>query len=412
MSAPATTTRASTVPVASSAPAVSTAPVASSVPVTTAQLTTTPIPNTTSASRTSTRRHRTTTITSASSVFPTVVPYDPAEERQADSHRTNKILIGIFSGFGVILLGLVAFQLFRCYKRRYRKKGMPLPPPRESQPGFYSRAVSMYKEYPADFSRPPSMAMRNGSGSGLVTPSVRSNAPSMDIKADETGRRNSDHSRVPEHISRDDSPDNSLTGPALVPNDEEAGRRRSPLGSRSGSPANLSPPRPPSQAQVNTRPDPRARTARPNSTVVGQRQSSYGAPPSSMNRNSTYDPNRRSSLHATGHRGAPHARERVGLVMPQPLAPEASSYALSGRHDSPQGSPWGSRGNLTGSEQDHSQTLAPPRAHRPDSWVVNAHSPTASLHDSPVTDAPSPPQKDGTLPRGRDRTSRAEISHS
>ncbi|KDN50342.1 hypothetical protein RSAG8_01678, partial [Rhizoctonia solani AG-8 WAC10335] len=205
MSAPATTTRVSTAPVVSTAPA-STAPASTpraTTPVATSLAATSSlIPSTTHRS---THRQRTTTITSASSVFPTVVPYDPAEERQADSHRTNKILIGIFSGFGVILLGLVAFQLFRCYKRRYRSKNARLPPPREGQLGFHSRAVSMYKEYPADFSRPQSMTMRHGSGSGLITPSVRSNAPSMDIRVDESGRRGSGPSRAPEHPSRDDS---------------------------------------------------------------------------------------------------------------------------------------------------------------------------------------------------------------
>ncbi|CAE6470224.1 unnamed protein product [Rhizoctonia solani] len=397
MSVPASTTR------------VSTAPVVSTVPVSTARATTrigtsiaatSLIPSTTTS-----RRQRTTTITTASSIIPTVVPYDPAEERQADSHQTNKILIGIFSGFGVILFALLAFQLLRCYKRRYKNKDVPLPPPRESQLGFHSR-VSMYKEYPSDFSRPPSMMMRHdGSGSGLVTPSVRSNAPSMDIRADESGRRSNDPSRAPGDISRDDSPDNSLTGPPLVPNDEEMGRRRSPLGSRSGSPANLSQPRPPSQAQVNPRPDPRARTARPTSAGAGQRHSTYGA----SNRNSTYDPNRRSSLYAPGNRGAPHVRERLGLVMPQPLAPEVSNYVTNTRHDTPPGSRWGSRGNLaSGSEQDRNQTLVPPRGPRPDSWVVNTHSST-SLSDTPVSDAPS--QKDGNLPRGRDRASRAEMSH-
>ncbi|CAE7087188.1 unnamed protein product [Rhizoctonia solani] len=403
MSAPASTAQVSTVPAAPTVP-VSTAR-ATTPAVTSVAATSNLVPTTT---RTSTRRHRTTTITSASSVFPTVVPYDPAEERQADSHRTNKILIGIFTGFGVIFFGLVAFQLFRCYKRR-RNRHAPLPPPREVQGGFHSRAVSLYKEHPTEFGRPPSMSMRHGSGSGLITPSVRSNAPSMDIRADENGRRSSDPSRAPGDMSRDDSPDNSLTGPALVPNDEEMGRRRSPLGSRSESPANLSPPRPPSQAQVNPRPDPRARTSRPNSAVGGQRVSSHGAPPGAMNRNSAYDPNRRSSFYSTGNRGAPHsahARERVGLVMPQPLAPEASSYAFNSRQDgidSAQGSTWGSR---AGSEQDHNQALIPPRGPRPDSWVASAHSST-SLSDTPVSDAPS--QKDGSIPRGRDRASRAEI---
>lgn len=391
-------------------------PVTSQVPtapVTSAIASTSIVPTTTS--RSSTRRHRTTTITSASSVFPTVVPYDPAEERQADSHRTNKILIGIFTGFGVILLGLVAFQLFRCYKRRYKNKDTPLPPPRETGLGYHSRAVSMYKESPSDFSRPPSMMMRHGSGSNLISPSLRSNTPSTDIKVDEVGRRSSDPSRAP---GREDSPDNSLTGSALVPNDDELGRRRSPLGSRSQSPSNLSVPRPPSQAQVRL--DSQARIARPNSVMLNQRTSHLGAP-NPGNRNSTYDPSRRSSYYASGNRGAPHsphARDRVGLMMPQPLAPELFNYALSGRHDMgldfAQGSSWGSRGNLaSGSEQDHNQTLAPPRVARPDSWVGNSHSSTPSLTDSPVkSDAPLPPPKESSLSRGRDRASRTEVSHS
>ncbi|QRW18985.1 actin-associated protein [Rhizoctonia solani] len=353
-------------------------PVTSQVPtapVTSAIASTSIVPTTTS--RSSTRRHRTTTITSASSVFPTVVPYDPAEERQADSHRT-KILIGIFTGFGVILLGLVAFQLFRCYKRRYKNKDTPLPPPRET-------------------GRPPSMMMRHGSGSNLISPSLRSNTPSTDIKVDEVGRRSSDPSRAP---GREDSPDNSLTGSALVPNDDELGRRRSPLGSRSQSPSNLSVPRPPSQAQVRL--DSQARIARPNSVMLNQRTSHLGAP-NPGNRNSTYDPSRRSSYYASGNR-AP--------------GPELFNYALSGRHDMgldfAQGSSWGSRGNLaSGSEQDHNQTLAPPRVARPDSWVGNSHSSTPSLTDSPVkSDAPLPPPKESSLSRGRDRASRTEVSHS
>ncbi|CAE6429619.1 unnamed protein product [Rhizoctonia solani] len=389
-----------------SAPATSQAPTA---PVTTSVVSASIVPTTTSHS--STRRHRTTTITSASSVFPTVVPYDPAEERQADSHRTNKILIGIFTSFGVILLGLVAFQLFRCYKRRYKKKNIPLPLPRDAGPGYHSRVVSMYKENPSDYSRPPSMVMRHGSGTNLISPSVRSNTPSTDIKVDETGRRNSDPSRAP---GRGDSPDNSLTGSALVPNDDEFGRRRSPLGSRSQSPSNLSTPRPPSQAQV--RPDSHPRTANRNSVTLNQRSSQLGAPNPS-NRNSTYDPNRRSSYYASGNRGAPHsphARDRVGLMMPQPLAPELFNYALSGRHDMgldfTQGSSWGSRGNpAPGSEQ----SLAPPRVARPDSWIGNSHSSTPSLTDSPVkSDAPLPLPKDGSLPRGRDRSSRVEVPRS
>ncbi|CAE6518178.1 unnamed protein product [Rhizoctonia solani] len=408
MSAPATTTRASTA-VAPTVPAASTAlattRVASSAAAT--SIVATPALSastfqTSARTRTGTRRH-TTTITSASSAIPTVVPFSPEEERQADSRQTNKILIGIFTSLGVIFLGVIAFQLFRCYKRRYRKKGTPLPPPREGQIGFSSRAVSMYKD-----SRPASVMMHHGSGSGLVASSVRSNAPSMEIRVDETGRRN-DPSRDPGHISRDDSPDNSLTGPALAPNDEELGLRRSPLGSRSHSPANLSSSRPPSQGQGSSRPEAHTRTARSNSASANQRHSHYGSHGS--NRNSTYDASRRSSFYAAGNRGAPHsphARERVGLMMPQPLAPEAFSYALNGRQDAE------SRGNLpAGSEQDLNQPLAPPRFPRPDSWVVSSHSSLSNLNDSPITsDAPSPPQKDGTLPRGRDRTSRAETSQS
>lgn len=142
-------------------------------------------------------------------------------------------------------------------------------------------------------------------------------------------------------------------------------------------------------------------TAHSNSASANQRHSNFGS--TGSNRNSTYDPTRRSSFYASGNRGAPHsahARERVGLVMPQPLAPEVSNYA---RQDI------GSRSNLgTGSEQDH--TLAPPRVARPDSWVVSAHSSLPNLNDSPTSDAPS--QKNGTLPRGRDRTARAETSQS
>ncbi|KAF8761132.1 hypothetical protein RHS01_00985 [Rhizoctonia solani] len=368
-------------------------PVTSQVPtapVTSAIASTSIVPTTTS--RSSTRRHRTTTITSASSVFPTVVPYDPAEERQADSHRTNKILIA-----------------------QVQEQRHALASSTGDRLGYHSRAVSMYKESPSDFSRPPSMMMRHGSGSNLISPSLRSNTPSTDIKVDEVGRRSSDPSRAP---GREDSPDNSLTGSALVPNDDELGRRRSPLGSRSQSPSNLSVPRPPSQAQVRL--DSQARIARPNSVMLNQRTSHLGAP-NPGNRNSTYDPSRRSSYYASGNRGAPHsphARDRVGLMMPQPLAPELFNYALSGRHDMgldfAQGSSWGSRGNLaSGSEQDHNQTLAPPRVARPDSWVGNSHSSTPSLTDSPVkSDAPLPPPKESSLSRGRDRASRTEVSHS
>ncbi|KAG8690581.1 hypothetical protein FRC11_010648 [Ceratobasidium sp. 423] len=410
MSAPASTTRASTAPVASTVHAASTAPATSRAASSAAPTSIVATParssstfQTSTQTRTGTRQH-TTTITSNSSAIPTIVPFSPEEERQADSRQTNKILIGIFTSFGVILLGLLAFQLFRCYKRRYRKKGMPPPPPREAQVGYHSRAVSMYKEYP---SRPGSMMMQHGSGSGLIAPSLRSNAPSMEIRVDETGRRSNDPSRDPGHITRDDSPNNSLTGSPLALNDEELGLRRSPLGSRSHSPTNMSPSRPSSQGQGSLRPEARTRTARSNSASVNQRHSYFGSHGS--NRNSTYDSNRRSSFYAAGNRGAPHsahARERVGLVMPQPLAPEAFSYAQNGRQD------MSSRSNLAaGSEQDHNQPLAPPRFARPDSWVVSSHSSLPNMNDSPVaSDAPSPPQKDGTLPRGR--TSRAGTPQS
>lgn len=372
------------------------------------------------SSRSTTRRARTTTASATPTPTQTFVPFDASSERRADSQRTNNILIGIFTGLGVILLGVVAFQLLRCYKRRRKSNSTPLPPPREgtmSQLGYrHSRGVSMYKEFSAaEFGRPPSM-MKHASGSGFVdTPSVRSNAASMEkLGADEPRRTSSDPRRSTGQIPREASPDNSLVDSTIVdstpaPTDEEMGRRLSPLGSRSDSPSNLSLPRPPSQAQV-PRPESRARYPRPNS-VASTTRHSYLAPSwqyGSAQRNSVHGSLRPTSYYASGNHGAPHsphARDRVGLVMPQPLAPELFNYALSGRHDMgldfTQGG-WGSHGNLA-NPQDSNSTLPPPTHARTDSWAGQSQTPSSS--DSPLTsDAPA---KDGSLPRGR--SSRPEI---
>lgn len=389
MSASVTTSRAvaatSAVPATSRAVATSAAPATSQVVATSVAPVSSQVVST---SRSTTRRSRTTTASVTSTPTPTVVPYDASSERHADSQRTNKILIGVFTGFGVIFLGLIAFQLFRCYKRRHKSNKTPLPPPREgamSQLAYrHSRAVSMYKEFPAaDFSPPPSMMMRHGSGSGFIeTPSVRSNAPSMEkLRVDEPARRSSDPRRSTSQIPRESSPDNSLVDSTLVdstiaPTDEEAGRRLSPLGSRSQSPSNVSLPRPPSQAQSQARPESRARYPRPNSVASTSRHSHLGPgwQHGSMHRNSVHGSLRPTSYYASGNHGAPHtphARKSVGLVMPQPLAPELFNYALGGRHnmelDFMQGA-WGSHGNLANA-QDSTQTLAPPRRIRTDSWV-------------------------------------------
>jgi hypothetical protein len=259
-----------------------------------------------------------------------------------------------------------------------------------SQLGYRHSRISVYKEYPTpDFSRPPSMMMRHGSDTGLIpTPSVRSNAPSMEaLKPGDQTRKSSDPTRNPFH---GDSPDTSLSGPLVVPIDEEMGRRPSPLGSRSESPSNLSVPRPRSQGQVHPRPESRVRIPRPHSAASTSRHSQLG--PSSrhgsMVRNSMHEL-KRVSYYADGNHGAPHtphARERVGLVMPQPLAPELFNYALGGRHDMGldfmQGA-WGSRRHLAG-EQDPNQPPAPPQRARPDSWVGNCTSKAdvyRDLHD-------------------------------
>ncbi|KAG9128234.1 hypothetical protein FRC07_002523 [Ceratobasidium sp. 392] len=358
------------------------------------------------------RRSRTSTHTPT----PTFTPYDASSERHADTQRTNKILIGIFSGLGVVFLALVAFQLFRCYKRR-KDNSTPLPPPRKSsmsQLGHRtSRAVSMYGEYPkSDFSRPPSVLMRKdesfGSRSAFVaTPSTHSNAASTDmLGVDEAARKSIDILHRPGHAARESISDKSMTGSPLAPNDEEAGRRLSPLGSRSQSPSNISPPRPPSQAQVHPRPESRSRHPRPNSAASTSRHSflNAGSWQHGSQRHSAYGNPNRNSYYAAGNYGAPHSphvRDRVGLVMPQPLAPELFNYALSGRHDMGldfmQGA-WGSQGNL--SQGGSSQNLAAPRRARTDSWVARGSN--SSPNDSPSTSvAPIPPPKDGSLPRGR-----------
>ena len=366
-------------------------------------------PATTLRTATSTRRPRTSTRRSAHSSTltptPTVAPYDANAERHADSQRTNKILIGVFTGIGVIFLGLIAFQLLRCYKRRRHAKSVSLPPPRDpmAQVGYrQSRAVSMYKDYPTPgISRPQSTVFRDGSASGFfATPSVGSTAPSMErLKADESGRLSTDLIRSPFQAPHEDSPDNSRAGSAIIPTDEEIGLRSSPLGSRSQSPSNPSMPR---------RPESRARYPRPNSVASTARHSHLNTP-NWQNRSSMHGSARPGSYYASGNHGAPHtqhARERVGLVMPQPLAPELFNYALGGRHDMgldfTQGA-WGSGQHLANG-QDLNPPLAAPMRTRTDSWVGNSHIPSNSPSAS---DEPVPPPKDQSIPRGR--SSRPEI---
>ncbi|QRV76137.1 actin-associated protein [Ceratobasidium sp. AG-Ba] len=364
------------------------------------------------------RRHRTTTLAPTS----TVTPYDASSDRRADTQRTNKILIGIFSTLGVVFLGLIAFQLFRCYKRRKKVNSVPLPPPRKSsmsQVGYRnSRMVSMYGDYPTpDFSRPPSVLVRKDQSFGsrsafVVTPSIHSNAASTDMLGpEEAAKKSAEVALHPGHAARESSSDNSISGPAMAPNDEEAGRRLSPLGSRSQSPSNVSSPRPASQMYTPARPESRTRHPRPNSVASTSRHSYLGAGSwhHGSQRHSTYNPNR-SSYYLSGNYGAPHSphvRDRVGLVMPQPLAPELFNYALVGRHDMGldfMNGTWGSQGNLA--HRDSNQSLAAPRRARTDSWVTRGQHSTPS--DSPSTSAaPLPPSKDGSLPRGR--ASRPEI---
>ncbi|KAF8604996.1 hypothetical protein BDV93DRAFT_543599 [Ceratobasidium sp. AG-I] len=372
---------------------------------------------------TSTRRHRTTTVTS---VLPTTTPYDATAERRADTQRTNRILIGIFSSLGVIVLGLVAFQLFRRYKRRQNSNRAPLPPPRKStmsQLGYRnSRGVSMYAEFPTpDFSRPPSATLHKGhsfgSASGFIN-SVHSNAASAEkLAAEDTGPRSAE-GLSPGHAARESTSDNSITGAALAANnDEEMGRRLSPLGSRSQSPSGLTPPRPASQAQSSRRPDSRNMHPRPSSVASSSRHAHLNTPAwQAGQRNSAYGAPNRSSYYGNGNRGAPHsphARERVGLMMPQPLAPELFNYALSGRHDMgldfSQGA-WGSQGNLPkGGDASLPSSGSGLQRARTDSWVAPDHAPLANEGRSSTSDAPPPPpRKDGSLPRGR--SSRPEIA--
>ncbi|KAG8690749.1 hypothetical protein FRC09_011859 [Ceratobasidium sp. 395] len=276
-----------------------------------------------------------------------------------------------------------------------------------------SRGVSMYGDYPtSDLSRPPSVLKLNdqsfGSRSAFVgTPSVRSNAASTDmLGVDEAAKKSAELLPRPGHAARESTSDNSISGSPMAPNDEEMGRRLSPLGSRSQSPANISPPRPPSQAQLHPRPESRSRHPRPNSAASTSRHSflNAGSWQHGPQRHSSYGNPNRNSYYAAGNYGAPHSphvRERVGLVMPQPLAPELFNYALSGRHDMGldfmQGA-WGSQGNLA--QGGSSQSLAPPRRARTDSWVARGHN--SSPNDSPsASAAPIPPPKDGSLPRGR-----------
>lgn len=275
-----------------------------------------------------------------------------------------------------------------------------------AQTGYrQSRAVSMYKDYPTPgLSRPQSTVFRGGSASGFfATPSVGSTAPSMEkLKVDESGRLSLDQARSPFQGPHEDSPDNSRAGSVVIPNDEEVGLRSSPLGSRSQSPSNPSIPR---------RPESRARYPRPNSVASTARHSQLNAP-NWQHRNSVHGSARPGSYYASGNRGAPHtqhARERVGLVMPQPLAPELFNYALGGRHDMgldfTQGA-WDGRQNPANG-QDLNPPMAPSLRTRTDSWVGKSHTPT----DSPsASDEPVPPPKDQSLPRGR--TSRPDIPRS
>lgn len=285
---------------------------------------------TTSSRRTASTRRQGTS--SAATVIPSTIPYDASAERRADSRQTNKILIGIFSVLGVVLLGLAVFQVLRCYKRR--KRDVPLPPPRDPMSYRQSRGVSIYKEFPsAELSRPPSLMMRHGSGSGLVaTPSIRSYVPSVDAKPNELTK----------------SPDSDTSVATMVD---------SPLADRSQSPL------------VVPRPESRGWVPRPNSVASTSRHS-YLGPPSrhgSMVRHSVHDPYKRASYYASGNHGAPHtphARDRVGLVMPQPLAPELFNYAP----DSPRISP-----------NEHDQALQPRKLARTDSWIARCTSYTACI---------------------------------
>jgi len=364
----------------------------------------------TSAHATSSRRHRTSTV--VVSRTPTPTPYDASAERRADTQRTNKILIGIFSSLGVIVLGIVAFQLFKCYKRRHRSNSVPLPPPRKSsmsQLGYgNSRAASMYAEFPTpDFSRPASAMLHKGnsfgSASGFIN-SVHSNSASVEkLGAEDTGPKSAEGPRSPGRAPRESTSDKSITGTALATNnDEEMGRRLSPLGSRSHSPSGLTTPRPASQAQSFRRPESRNMYTRPNSVASSSRHAYLNTPAwQAGQRNSAYGAPNRSSYYGSGNHGAPHsphARDRVGLMMPQPLAPELFNYALSGRHDMgldfSRGA-WGSQGNLAKREDASlpSSGSGLKRA-RTDSWVAPDRSLTSDV-------APPPPQKDTSLPRGR-----------
>ncbi|KAG9100827.1 hypothetical protein FS749_012546 [Ceratobasidium sp. UAMH 11750] len=334
-----------------------------------------PTPHPTTHATTS-RRPRTST----RGATPTFTPYDASSEKRADSQRTNKILIGVFTSLGVICIAFITFHLFRRYKRRRQRDSVPLPPPRKtsmSQLGYRnSCVVSMYGGYPtSDFSRPPSVLVHKdqsfGSRSAFVgTPSVQSNAASTEVlAAGETDKTNPELLSRPGHIAQESTSDNSVSGPLVAPNSEEAGYRRSPLGSRSHSPSDVSPPRPASQAQAYARPESRSRHPRPNSVASTSRHSHLNAGSwHGPQRHSSYG--NRNSYYASGNYGAPHlphARERVGLVMPQPLAPELFNYALSGRHDLGLDFTQGSWGNLAQAGSD--QHLAPPRRARTDSWV-------------------------------------------
>lgn len=363
--------------------AVATSRVVSVTPVisTTSVVSVTPAAPTT---RTTTSHRRGTTSTTRS-LAPTTTPtpFDASAENRADTRRTNRILIGIFTTIGVLLLAFVAFQVLRRYRRRRKPNSTPLPPPRRSnmsQIGYrQSRAVSMYTDYPTpDFSQPPSVLNKDnsfGSRSGFIaTPSMHSNAASMEmLGVDETGMKHAEGSRNPGHAARESTSEKSITGPALSPNDEEAGRHLSPLGSRSQSPSNLTPPRPASQAQAYRRSESRNRHPRPTSVASTSRHSYLNAPAwHGPQRNSTYVASNRQSYYGNGNHGAPHAphaRERVGLMMPQPLAPELFNYALSGRHDMgldfTQG--WGSQGTLA---KGQDSPLEPPRVARTDSWIA------------------------------------------
>lgn len=383
------------------------APASSVAPVSSAGAVSTVAPVASQTPRSSTTRHRTTTTT----IYPTPTPYDASSERRADTQRTNKILIGIFSSLGVIALGLVAFQLLRCYKRRHRASSVPLPPPRKSsmsQVGYRnSRAVSMYAEFPGhDFSRPPSAMLHKGNSFGSAS-GINSNAASVEMFGpDDTGSKSAEGLKQPGRTPRESTSDKSITGAALATNnDEEMGRRLSPLGSRSQSPSGLSTPRPASQAPSLRRPESRMNHPRPNSVASTSRNAHLNTPAwQPGQRNSMYGAPNRSSYYGSGNHGAPHsphARERVGLMMPQPLAPELFNYALSGRHDMgldfTQGQ-WGSQGSLARGRDMAGSDVR--RAHT-DSWVGPDHMPLANEGRPSTSDEPSLPPKDGSLPRGR-----------